>query len=131
MAVGDQFNWWECPPVIRRQVRNAVLLSIILGLAAPALVLLRTPLGIPFEPWGRYGPLALGLVSLAVIWPLFIINRRRLRRQFHEACGRLCTHCGYNLKSLGERGTCPECGELFDAHADAAMWKTAGYTHEA
>ena len=128
MAIGDHLTWWECPPVIRKQVRNAVLATIILGLAAPALVMLRDPLGIPYEPWGRYGPIAFGLMPIVLVWPLLVLSRRRMRRQFHEALGRLCTHCAYNLTALSERGTCPECGKPFDAQADKAMWDAAGYT---
>jgi hypothetical protein len=29
---------------------------------------------------------------------------------------------------MDEHGICPECGKAFDAHADAAMWTTAGFT---
>ena len=130
MALGDHLNWWENPPVIRKQVRNAVLASIVIGLLAPAMVLLRKPLGIPFEPWGRYGPLVIGLTSILIVWPLFFMSRARMRREFHEARGRLCTHCAYNLTALSERGTCPECGKPFDAQADAAMWEAAGFTRE-
>ena len=114
--------------MIRKQVRNAVLATIILGLAAPALVMLRDPLGIPYEPWGRYGPLVFGLMPIVVVWPLLVLSRRRMRRQFHEARGRLCTHCAYNLTATSDHGTCPECGKPFSVQADQAMWHAAGYT---
>lgn len=130
MAFGDMLNWFQCPPVIRRQVRNSVLAAVVFSGAAVGLVVLREPLGIPREPWGRYGPLVLGLTPVVVLWPMFLLGRRRMRRQFSEARGRLCTHCGYNLAPMGESGTCPECGERFDAAADAGMWKAAEFKRE-
>jgi hypothetical protein len=129
MALGDMLNWAGCPPAIRRQVRNYVLGAIAVSAAAVVLIVVRDPLGIPREPWGRYGPLALGLIPICVLWPMFLFSRRRVRRQFDEAGGRLCTHCAYNLATMGDRGTCPECGEQFNACTDAAMWTAAGFRH--
>jgi len=28
-----------------------------------------------------------------------------------------CHHCGYELTGLPDRGTCPECGKLYDKHS--------------
>ena len=130
MAFGDSLNWIACPAVIRRRVRNYVLLAITISLAAPGLVLLRDPLSIPREPWGRYGPLVLALIPLFIMWPMFFLGRRRMHTEFNEAGGRLCTHCAYNLAPMGERGICPECGKAFDAQTDEAMWTKAGFKCE-
>lgn len=131
MALGDSLNWMACPPVIRRSVRNYVLAALLACAAGLALVVFRDALGIPREPWGRYGPLFFGLMPIFVFWPMFLLGRRRIARQFKEARGRLCTHCAYNLSPMGASGTCPECGKLFDVEADIAMWKSAGYTLDA
>lgn len=127
MALGDQLTWWQVPPVLRKQVRNYVLAAIACSLAAVVLVWLRNPLGIPREPWGRYGPLVFGLLPLAIVWPLFLLGRRRIHRDFIEARGRLCTHCAYNLTSTADQGTCPECGKPFDAAKDAETWRLSGF----
>ncbi len=127
MAHGEFLTWWNCPPVIRRHVRNAVLGAIAFSCAAIALVLVRDPLGIPREPWGRYGPLVFGLMPIGVVWPLFVLRRVRIRKQFNDARGRLCTHCAYNLLPMNDQGICPECGKPFDASADAETWQLAGF----
>lgn len=127
MAHGDQLIWWQGPPVLRKSVRNYVLAAMLASAAAIALVIFRDALGVPREPWGRYGPLFLGLMPIFVFWPMFLLSRKRIARQFKEARGQLCTHCAYNVSTLGERGTCPECGKPFDNHADAETWQHAGY----
>jgi hypothetical protein len=128
MAFGDSLNWMACPPVIRKRVRNYVLAALLACAAGIGLVVFRDPLGIPYEPWGRYGPLVFALMPILVFWPMFLLGRRRFFRVFKEAGGRLCTHCAYNLSPMGESGTCPECGKPHDAKADKAMWEVAGYT---
>jgi uncharacterized protein (UPF0212 family) len=52
--------------------------------------------------------------------------RRRLRRSAVSAGYRLCPQCGYDASRGEPSGTtvkCPECGESFDAHAVAALWR--------
>lgn len=130
MALGNQLNWWESPPLLRARIRNFVIVAIICGFAAPAFVMLRDPLGIPREPWGRWGPMAFGLTPILVCWPMYVLGRRRINRQFKEAGGRLCTHCGYDLRSLGDSGACPECGHAFQADRDAEKWSNSGFSCE-
>jgi len=127
MVSGSQLTWWECPPVIRTSVRNYVLAILAVCALGLGFILSRDWLGVPYEPYGRYGGLVITLVPLFLIVAMFIFSRRRLRRHFHEARGRLCTHCAYNLTAMSDHGTCPECGKAFDAEADKAMWEAAGY----
>src|SRR5688572_10634777 len=110
MDLSGLLPWRYVPPAIRKRVRNYLLAACLAPIAAIALVIFDEPLGIPREPWGRFGPLGLGLIPVVVLWPMFLFAQRRLRSQFHEARGRLCTHCAYNVAPQGERGTCPECG---------------------
>lgn len=37
----------------------------------------------------------------------------------------VCEHCAYTLAGLGERGTCPECAEAFDAVVAMTRWRKA------
>jgi hypothetical protein len=130
MAYGELLHWWANPPVIRKSVRNFVLSLLTVSGIGLGFIMLRDTLSVPYEPYGRYGGLALTLVPFCLIVLLFVFGRRRLRRQFIEAGGRLCTHCAYNLTTMNDRGTCPECGNTFDTEADQAMWASAGYVHE-
>jgi len=38
MVFGDSLNWMVCPAVIRRRVRNYLLVAITIALAAPGLM---------------------------------------------------------------------------------------------
>jgi len=51
------------------------------------------------------------------------IIRNRLRRELEESDLLLCLTCGYCLKGLPDRHTCPECGTAFDAPSVQAQWK--------
>jgi hypothetical protein len=64
---------------------------------------------------------------LVLFLPMTWWFTRRLRREFREAGGRLCTHCGYNVGSLCPEGICPECGSRFDVAIDAQTWSKAGF----
>jgi hypothetical protein len=128
MALRDVLPWNLGPPVLRRLGRNFLIASFASAISAIAMVILRDPLSIPREPWGRYGPLFISLLPLFVFLPWASWHSRRLRRDFAANKGRLCIHCAYIVGPLGERGTCPECGHAFDANADAARWEAAGYT---
>lgn len=51
--------------------------------------------------------------------------QRRARVAYHKCQGRLCTACLYDLRGLGDRGTCPECQSPFDVVEDQHMWMRA------
>jgi hypothetical protein len=126
MRLRDLSPWFNTPPVLRRTSRRwaIAVLAVLLSLG---LVLL-------LDEWLEWGErrvvrgvvTLLSLLPLLVICPLTSIAVLRLRRTYVKAGGRLCPHCAYNVSSLGDRGTCPECGGAFDVIADAPMWRRAG-----
>lgn len=57
--------------------------------------------------------------------------RRDLLRRLREAGGRLCPGCEFDLRGLGDSGSCPECGRPFEIDAVRAQWRSFigfGYT---
>ncbi len=116
------------PPVLRRMGRNYLVASCTAVVLAVAIVIVREPLGLGGLWWGRLAPLFMGMLPLGVFTPIAWWLTRHVRRDFHAAGGRLCTHCAYNVGAMGDEGTCPECGERFDARADAATWRKGGFT---
>ncbi|QOJ14118.1 MAG: hypothetical protein HRU75_05500 [Planctomycetia bacterium] len=111
------------PPVMRRGVAWWLILSSIAAAAALAWVLLRGPLDLPRRGVFRYVPLALGLVPLLIINPVYLWRTAWIRRAAALADGRLCTHCAYNVTGLPDAGRCPECGNAYDVAADAVLWQ--------
>lgn len=68
-------------------------------------------------------------VPLACLVPFFVAflgiwrGQRRIRLAVGAAQGRACINCVYDLRGLGQTGTCPECGHAFDIAADARRWE--------
>lgn len=63
-------------------------------------------------PTAWYVPLLIGLILLsiipsALIFPLWAV---RLQRRVVAAGGRICPNCLYDLRTLDDAHTCPECG---------------------
>jgi len=116
------------PPVMRRLCRNYLLASLLAVAIATAVAALRRFGLLEREPWTRFTPLAVGVLPLLVFMPIWVRRMKHARREFDAADGRLCTHCGYNVGPLGDAGVCPECGERFEARADAATWQIIGFT---
>ncbi len=46
----------------------------------------------------------------------------RALRRARAARYRLCPRCAYDLRDLGPRGTCPECGRPFERSAVRTQW---------
>src|SRR5262249_19620120 len=69
------------------------------------------------EPNHGLAWLLLSIGSMLVLagsgWMIWKTGRRRAMRELREAGILLCLDCRYPLRNLGERGTCPECGEGF------------------
>jgi hypothetical protein len=63
---------------------------------------------------------------LVVYWlhPFLVGRRARIAfaREILEQEGMVCFDCGYNLKSLSDRHTCPECGTPYEKSALQARW---------
>lgn len=51
--------------------------------------------------------------------------RWRLWRAVCEADFLLCLNCEHDLRGIGERGACPECGERFILSQTKAAWMDA------
>lgn len=114
------------PPVMRRGVRWLLGLTGFFALAAVAWVVLRKPLGVPRGFAYRFGALVLVALPFVVVWPWWILRTRHIRRTLLRSDGRLCTHCAYDVSTLGDAGTCPECGGAYDREKDRVLWEAVG-----
>lgn len=128
MAFYRRKNWDESPPFFQR-VQLRVGLTIVAPLiAGPMIGLIAslTPgMGMRAYTWLFAAWMVAGFITLCVI---AIVRHRTLRSRWNAAHGRLCVHCAYNLRSLGEHGICPECGKPFDIARDAEAWARAGFS---
>lgn len=113
-------------PAVRRAAILWLSSAALCMLLAVLFLALRRPLGLPRGGLFRVLPLTLILVPWLIFLPLWFWRVRRLRRALFASRFRLCTHCTYDLSSLGESGTCPECGNPFDAARDVARWENTG-----
>jgi hypothetical protein len=114
------------PPVMRRGLYLYLGLCCLFALAAIGWVILRNPMGVP-RGWAyRYGAMIPGFMPLLVFMPLWFLRTRHIRLALHEAQGRLCTHCAYDVSRLPPSGTCPECGHHYDIEKDKPLWQAIG-----
>ena len=65
------------------------------------------------------------LVALVVAWLFWEIAARRAFRRAADAKHLLCPDCCYDLRTLDEAGTCPECGRAYEHDAVRAQWLDA------
>lgn len=114
------------PHVIASAVRLWVGLAIIFVFAAVAWAVLRKLNIVPRPGFSRLVTPVLGAVPIVVLLPLWHWRTRHLRRALFASRFRLCTNCAYDLSSLAPTGTCPECGETYDAVADVELWSLQG-----
>lgn len=114
------------PPVMRRGLMWLFGLSIVFFVAPLVWVGLREPLGVPRGFAYRFGALILVAVPFVVIWPLWMLRTRWIRRALLRTGGRLCTHCAYDVSLLAPSGTCPECGSPYDIDRDKPLWEAVG-----
>ena len=81
------------------------LLGVVPGLA----VVLFVPASMFFALWaGHWHPISENLVARAAA---------------HDHL--LCPECTYDLRTLGEMGTCPECGRAYEHEAIRERWLDA------
>lgn len=99
---------WAFIPLLVVLVTAFILLPRVLG-----------RLGVPMW-WMAVGGVAYGaLLTWLILWFNWegVRTRRRIR-----AGERPCWRCGYDLSPQGDAGTCPECGERFEAAALDVLW---------
>jgi hypothetical protein len=101
--------------------------------AAIAWAVLRKLDIVPRAGLSRFVTPLLGAAPVVVFLPLWHWRTRHLRRALFASRFRLCTNCAYDLSALAPIGTCPECGETYDAVADVELWSLQGapYTEPA
>ena len=59
--------------------------------------------------------------AVACVLVAYLLAKRALRRAA-AADHLLCPDCTYDLRTLGEMGTCPECGRAYEHAAVRAQW---------
>jgi hypothetical protein len=101
-------------------------LSAFFVVAAIVWVVVRKPLGVPRGFFYRFGALVFGWLPVCVVWPIWFLRTRHIRRAIIESGGRLCTHCAYNVSTVEPAGTCPECGKPYDIEKDKPLWEAVG-----
>lgn len=111
---------------MRRGLWWLIGLSAFCLVASLAWVTLRKPLGVPRGVAFRYVGVLLAAVPFTVIWPLWMLRTRHIRRALLRSGGRLCTHCAYDVSSLSPSATCPECGRAYDIEKDKPLWEAVG-----
>lgn len=124
-------DWEHGPPYYRRKHGIIMVVVSLMGLVGVLTSQSWMVVGLNRQWW--YIVVALAWLMLTVVVIAISLNRvrRRLRREFEAAGGRLCTHCAYSLKDLPRHGSCPECGQEYDAEFDAKTWWGAGFEVQA
>lgn len=119
-------------PTSRRQSLRRIAVATLL-----AIVVLIIGFGVWFaivahwtrrELIGLFQMVLFWIIGLLVCWGVSTALARGRQRAFERAGGRLCTHCRYDLRGLGDTGLCPECGKPFDIARDAEAWARAGFS---
>ena len=123
----------DTPRVIVNAVRLWVGAALVFVVAAIAWAVLRKLDIVPRTGLSRFVTPLLGAAPVVVFLPLWHWRTRHLRRALFASRFRLCTNCAYDLSALAPIGTCPECGETYDAVADVELWSLQGapYTEPA
>ena len=114
------------PPVLWRTSRWCLALACLSVSISIGTVILRRAGLAPRQSWQMPVITVFGLAPAVVIYPIGYLVQRRTVRDWHRARGRLCAHCGYDVSTLDDPGTCPECGTPYDTERDAAMWADVG-----
>lgn len=78
------------PPVMRAGMHWWAGLSVLFAVAAVLWVILLEPLALPRTGVHRYVPLALGLVPVLMLPPVWLWRARGIRRALRSSDGRLC-----------------------------------------
>lgn len=114
------------PPVLWRISRRCFALTVLCVALAIGTAIARGTLPPSSQTATRYAVMAFGFAPVLIIYPLGYLTQRRITRQWRRTNGRLCTFCAYDVSTLDDPGTCPECGTPYDTERDAAMWADVG-----
>ncbi len=112
-----------CVPAALRRPRRTAAITAVLGWAVGILVTGTNPLGLTV--YTRLG-LFMALIG-AVAWIAVRCDRssRRAIRRAAKADHLLCPDCTYDLRTLDETDSCPECGRAYEHDAVRAQWLDA------
>jgi hypothetical protein len=107
--------------------RRRVTLGVTIGCfaVAGAYAVLEDALNPPFRRVWKAVAVSVALFPVVVLQPALWWRCRGLRRLALEKDGRVCVWCGYDLSTLGEGCTCPECGREHRGAEARALWKNA------
>ena len=130
MSISNLITPGVGPPVLWRTSRWCFALACLCVAVALGTMVLRGTILPKRQPLHRYIIMGFGFAPALIIYPVGYLVQRRTIREWHRTRGRLCARCGYDLTSLPDTGTCPECGNNYDLDEDAAMWAEVGLKRE-
>jgi len=93
----------------------------VAGAAAYEVPMVRSALS-PANTSAWWVPAAVNLAVMFAAGCMVARGQWRIKRAVKATGGRACVACVYDLRSLGDTGTCPECGHAFDTTADQRRW---------
>lgn len=113
------------PPFVKRSF--VIFMAIIafgslLSIGVP--LLLRPGGSVP--TWLYVVAVALPGAGMGLAGAWFGLAAQRHVKQAVAKQYRVCWHCNYHLRGLGDNGTCPECGKKFVLEELRELWKGAG-----
>ncbi len=101
-----------------RCVSGAMWFAPLLVAALVLLLFSRT-----FPLWPMIAAVSAAIPLLAGLWWQYRTRRRLQQLREIELSG--CLYCLQDLRGIGMRGTCPECGQAFDLYATRESWNAA------
>ena len=112
------------PPVVRALWKWLLvpLVFVVVGVVAIVVPEVRRMLGSGSAWFWKAASGACLLFQGIMILGLWA-SMRRIRLAVAASGGRTCTACLQDLRGLGERGVCPECGRVFSLEVDRASWR--------
>jgi predicted RNA-binding Zn-ribbon protein involved in translation (DUF1610 family) len=117
----------KMPPVMRRGMYWFLCGTLVFVAIAVAIEVTRDVMGVRKTRWLTLLTVAVGWVPLLVLLPIWRWRTLGIRRLVRSSDYRVCIHCGYDLASLSENGTCPECGRPYEMEAVRDVWKRSGF----
>lgn len=70
------------------------------------------------------------IAGMIALWAVVFVALRRygnrpIERALVQADWSRCLYCFFDLRGLGDRGACPECGEQFTLDQTRSAWRVA------